>query len=66
MYEYLDISLDIYHYYRSEEEQPGSVSELELSTNLREVFKVIGECPYLGLLIALMKAFASAFTIKNN
>ena len=40
MYEYLDISLDIYHYYRSEEEQPGSVSELELSTNLREVFRV--------------------------
>ena len=46
MYEYLDISLDIYHYYRSEEDQPGSVSELELSTNLRDVFKLPGEGPY--------------------
>ena len=61
MYEYLDISLDIYHYYRSEEEQPGSVSELELSTNLREVFKLPSNC-----IVALLKAFASAFTIKNN
>jgi len=46
MYEYLDMSLDIYYYHRGEDVQPGSVSELELSMNLREVFKVIGEGPY--------------------
>ena len=48
MYEYLDMSLDIYYCYKGKDVQPGSVSELELSTNFREVLQWL-EKPPTGL-----------------